>query len=158
VIGQCYCQHIDPAEWHEKEQTWEEPRFFYRVPTRLAMHNPLTYNEDVSLAMMEAKSKGYFIKPNALILLKSGLFRGEILIEINRPGDEKDPDCLRLQGNFYTFVSDAPFTRMGEVMDRILRHLKKKGRTVRDFYLRLITCPLCTGDKGYNTVIMTHLK
>lgn len=155
--GKCYCQQIDSTGWHKKILTWESPRFFYRFPTRLVMHNPITYNEDISLAMMEAKSKGYLPKPDPLILLRSGIFRGEVLIEISPPGVQGGDRCLRLQGSFYTYVSDAPFTRMGGVIDELLRRLKKEGKKVRELYLCPITCPLCTGSKGYRTAILAHL-
>lgn len=158
MFEKCYCQQIDPNEWHEKFQTWENPRFFYRFPTRLFMHNPITYNADISLGMMEAKSKGYLPKPNPLLLLRSGIFRGEVLIEIAPPRDENWSKCLRLQGSFYSYISDAPFTRMGSVIEEITRHLKKEKKRVGEIYLCPLTCPLCAGIKGYSTAILAHLK
>jgi len=169
MFNRCYCQNLNPAEWHEKEHIWEQPRFFYRVTTRMALHSPLTYNEDISRAMIEAKGKGYIVKPGSLILLKSGLFRGEIFLEVQLPqlpqkkrGNDKDQDgapesCCRLQGLFYTIVSGAPLFQMGTVIEELLRDLKKKGKRVQDLYLCLSSCPLCGKEKGNKTVVIAHL-
>ena len=82
MIEHCHCQKINPADWHEKTFTWGKPRFFYRVTTRMAFHQPFSYHEDIALALAKARSEGHIINENALILPKSGLFKGEILIEI----------------------------------------------------------------------------
>ena len=82
MLKGCYCQPMDTEDWQEKEFFWEQPRYFYRVTTRMALHSPISYSEDVAMAMMQAKTQGYVIKQNPLILLKSGLFRGEIFLEI----------------------------------------------------------------------------
>ena len=165
MLTGCYCQLMDSETWHDQESFWEQPRYFYRVTTRMALHSPITYPEDIARAMMEAKTQGYIINPNPLILLKSGLFRGEIFLEVNPPGDlancQEDVDkasCRKLQGTFYTVVTKAPPFQMGTVVDKLMRDLKKKGRKVRDLYLCLAHCPACNKDKGNQTVIFAHLE
>lgn len=158
MFKHCYCQNLDAAGWHEVEQKWDQPRYFYRVTTRMAFHNPFTYNEDISRAMMEAKGNGYLIKPDFLILLKSGLFRGEIFLEVLPPRDERTEPCHKLAGTFYTYTTQTPLSQMGELIDRILRDLKKKGRKAQDIYLCLVTCPLCIREKGNKTMIMVNLQ
>ncbi len=165
MFGACYCQKLEPEDWHEREHRWEEPRFFYHVPTRMALHNPLAYNEDISRAMTEAKGKGYIVAPDALILLKSGLFRGEIFLEVRLPQGMQDrhrtgpppASCRRLRGRFYTIVSGAPLSKMGAVIEKLLADLKKKGERVEDLYLCLGSCPLCSREKGNLTAIIAQL-
>jgi hypothetical protein len=158
----CHCQKLNTEDWHEKEHLWEEPRFFYRVTTRMAFHQPFSYNEDIALAMAEASSKGYIVKQNALALLKSGLFKGELFVEIHPPrdneGHKKDISCLQLQGRFYSIVVQSPLMRMGKDIDRLTRELKKNGKNVKGIYLCLITCPSCIKEKGNQTVIIAHLQ
>lgn len=159
MFEKCYCQQLDPEEWHERFHKWEDPRFFYRFPTRLVMHNPITYNADISLGMMEAKSKGFLLKAAPLLLLRSGIFRGEVLIEIAPPKEDADrSNCLRLQGSFYSRISHAPFTRMGSVLEEIGRFLQREKKRVKEFYLCPLTCPICAGAKGYSTAIIAQLK
>lgn len=165
MLMDCYCQSMDTETWQDNECLWEQSRYFYRVTTRLALHSPITYSEDVSRAMMEAKTQGYIIKQGPLILLKSGLFRGEIFLEINPPGDPADcreqsdnASCRKLQGAFYTVITKAPPFQMGDAVDKLARDLKKKGRKVRDLYLCLANCPACSKEKGNRTVIFAHLE
>lgn len=164
MFKSCYCQIMNDDAWQQKERFWEEPRFFFRVTARMALHSPITYNEDISRAMMEAKTRGCIIKPNPLILLKSGLFRGEILLEINKPADtvsrreDGNGPCHKLQGAFYTVVTKSPPFQMGSVIDKLIRDMKKKGRKVRDIYLCLANCPSCSKEKGNHTVIFAHLE
>jgi hypothetical protein len=161
MIEHCHCQQINPEDWHEKDHCWEKPRFFYRVTTRMAFHEPFSYHEDIALAMVEARSKGYIIKEDAVILLKSGLFRGEILIEIQpfkgKERRKQDASCLELQGRFYSRVAQAPLMRMGKDIDKLTRDLKKKGENVQGLYLCLITCPSCVREKGNQTIVIAHL-
>ncbi|MGB4504530.1 MAG: hydrolase [Syntrophaceticus sp.] len=161
MIEHCHCQKINPEDWHEKEHFWETPRFFYRVTTRMAFHQPLSYHEDIAMAMAKANSKGYIIKENAMVLLKSGLFRGELLVEIQPPKSKelykKDTACLQLQGRFYSRVAQAPLMRLGKDIDKLTRDLKKREEQVQDLYLCLITCPSCVREKGNQTVIIAHL-
>jgi hypothetical protein len=162
MLKGCYCQSMDTETWQGNECFWEQPRYFYRVTTRVALHSPITYSEDVSRAMMEAKTQGYIIKQDPLILLKSGLFRGDIFLEINPPEDSADcrgnASCLKLQGAFYTVITKTPPFQMGTVVDKLARDLKKKGRKVRDLYLCLANCPACSKEKGNRTVIFAHLE
>jgi hypothetical protein len=165
MLKSCYCQSMDSETWQDKECFWEQSRYFYHVTTRMVLHSPITYSEDISRAMMEATTQGYIIKQDPLILLKSGLFRGEIFLEINPPGDpaacREDGDnsaCRKLQGAFYTVITKAPPFQMGTVVDKLLRDLKKKGRKVRDLYLCLANCPSCSKERGNQTVIFAHLE
>lgn len=157
MIKHCHCQKINPEDWDEKEHYWENPRFFYRVTTRMAFHQPFSYPEDISLAMVKARSKGYIIKEDAMILLKSGLFRGELLVEIQPPQNEPDPACLQLQGRLFSRVAQVPLMQMGKDIDRLTRDLKKKGGKIQNLYLCLLTCPSCVSEKGNLTVIIAHL-
>jgi hypothetical protein len=165
MLTGCYCQSMDTETWQDRECFWEEPRYFYRVATRLALHSPIAYSEDVSRAMMEAKTQGHIIKQDPLILLKSGLFRGDIFLEVNPPGDQADcrefsgnVPYRKLQGAFYTVITKAPPFQMGAVVDKLVRDLKKKGRKVGDLYLCLANCPSCSKEKGNRTVIFAHLE
>lgn len=162
MVEHCYCQKINPQDYHEKEHLWKQPRFFYRVTTRMAFHQPFTYNEDIPMAMAESSSKGYVVKENPLILLKSGLFRGELFVEIQPPRDNKecgqDDSCRQLQGRFYSTVVQSPSTRMGKDIDRVMRELKKNGKKVKDIYLCLLTCPACVRKKENQTMIIAHLQ
>jgi hypothetical protein len=163
MLGHCYCQELDPMDWHEKEQGWSEGRYFYLVTTRMALHSPLTYNEDISRAMMEAKCKGYLIKPGGLILLKSGLFRGEIFIEINPPREDvvqndTTKSTRKLEGKFYSVVTALPLSQMGKMVEKLNHDLKKKGKQAQDFYLCLVVCPQCTREKGNQSVVLVHIK
>ncbi len=165
MLKGCYCQPLDPLDWQEKEYFLEKPRYFYRVTTRMALHSPISYPEDVAMGMVEAKTRGYIIKQDPLILLKSGLFRGEIFVEINPPGVPDgfgegggNASCRSLQGAFYTVVTKAPPFQMGTVIDKLIRNLKKKGHKVSDLYLCLVNCPSCSKEKGHQTVIFAHLE
>ena len=165
MLKGCYCQTMDSEDLQDKELFWEQPRYFYRVTTRMALHSPISYPEDVAMAMMQAKTQGYIIKQNPLILLRSGLFRGEVFLEISPPGKSADcpedgnsASCRKLQGTFYTVVTKAPPFQMGTVIDKLTRNLKKKGRKVRDLYLCLINCPSCSKERGHQTVIFAHLE
>jgi hypothetical protein len=165
MLKGCCCQSMDTDVWQDKECFWDQPRYFYRVTTRLALHSPITYSEDIATAMLEAKTKGYIAKRDPLILLKSGLFRGEIFLEVNPPDDPADCRELsdntsyrKLQGAFYTVITKAPPFQMGTVVDKLVRDLKKKGRKVRDLYLCLANCPTCSKEKGNRTVIFAHLE
>ncbi|MFY9432475.1 MAG: hydrolase, partial [Thermacetogeniaceae bacterium] len=134
-----------------------KPRFFYRVTTRMAFHQPFSYCEDIALALAKARSKGHIIKENALILLKSGLFRGEILIEIQPQDPTEDSSILQLEGRFYSVVSQLPLMQMGKEIDKLTRDLKKRGDKIKGLYLCLITCPQCAREKGNQTIIIAHL-
>ncbi len=163
MLGRCYCQLMDTDAWHEKELFWEQPRYFYRVTTRMVLHSPLTYTEDIAGAMTEAKSRGLIIQPGALVLLKSGLFRGEIFLEVNPPQNpsecrDEGSSCRKLQGTFYTVVTKTPLFQMGAAVDKLIRDLKKKGKRVHDLYLCLAFCPSCSKEKGNKTVIFAHLE
>ncbi len=165
MLKGCYCQMMEMEAWHEKESYWAQPRYFYRISTRMVLHSPLTYSEDISRAMIEAKTQGYIVKSSPLILLKSGLFRGEILLEVSSPqnlsncqDDSENSSCLRLQGAFYTVVTKSPLFKMGTVIDKMMRDLKKKGRKVLDLYLCLTNCPSCSKEKGNQTVIFAYLE
>ncbi len=161
MIEHCHCQKINPADWHEKNFFWEKPRFFYRVTTRMAFHQPFSYHEDIAHAMAKARSKGFIINDDALILLKSGLFRGEILIEIQSTQKQARPNnnssVLQLDGGFYAVVSQVPLMQMGKEIDKLTRDLKKRGEKVKNLYLCLLTCPLCAREKGNQTIIIAHL-
>ncbi len=157
----CHCQDLNPEEWDEKEYSWDNPRFFYRITTRMAFNQPFSYYEDVAIAIDAACKEGYTVADNPLLLLKSGLFKGEILVEIELPNGEickESPYCLVLLGRFFSRISSAPLLRIGKEIDRLTRDLTKKGETVQGLYLSLLTCPPCARKKGNQTIIIADLQ
>ncbi len=154
---QCCCQAPDPA-WEDNYITWEAPRFFWRTPTRLFLHRPLTYNEDVVRAAVEAKTRGLVVAPRGLVLLKSGLFGGEVLLEVQPPPRALRDERLRaLEGRFYVALTPAPWHLMGEELERALRRLRKARERTGEIFLCLLTCPACRPAKGDRTAVLVHL-
>jgi hypothetical protein len=154
---------MEDGVWQDQVCFWEQPRYFFHATTRMALHSPISYGEDVSKAMMEANLQGYIIKQEPLILLKSGLFRGELFLEITPPeakcrDENSKTSCRKLEGAFYTTITKAPPFQMGTVIDKLNRELKKQGHKVHDLYLCLANCPSCSKEKGNRTVIFAHLE
>ncbi len=146
------CLVIEDSDWDEKEFLWEKT--FYVIGTPMVFHIPIRIGRDFERAVAGAKSRGYGVADHPMILNEDGLFRGKVLVEVEG-ADESDPNVLKLEGaKIRSRVTDRPWKEMGRVAKRFVTDL---GQSPRAFYFWYTTCPECSKERGYKTVMLARI-
>ncbi len=148
----CGCPEIDEAEWELQEHDWAG-RTFYAVPTPMVLHIPVGMAKSIQQMMAEVKAKGYRLAEPPRILVRDGLFRGEVMVEIEPP-TVPDPRVKTFPaGRLLSIVHPGPWKRLGTGLADLEKHTKQKPRTVYFWY---VACPECRKARGERTVILAY--
>jgi hypothetical protein len=70
-------------------------------------------------------------------------------VEHDVPGQE----MVRLSGGFLTTVFDGPYKELPRWHERVVQHVKPRGKKTDNVYFFYTTCPRCAKTYGNNCVI-----
>ena len=150
---ECNCPEIDGQAFEGVEEDWSD-RAFYVRNTPLVFHIPIRIGRDIQKLISEAKSKGYEWDDTSRFMQKDALFKGQVLLEIRNP-QEEDPNVLvmpeetQVQGTFF----NGPWSRLGTPTRDLINTMAAKGRKAKEVYCWYLTCPVCSKERGYQTVV-----
>ncbi len=97
----------DPKQWEDAEFDWD-PKTLYSISMNVFFGKPSKLFENVQQLRAEIDSKGYVIKPEAMLLMEVDLFKGKLHIEIEKPR-EYDANVSTLEkSKLFTAVHNGP--------------------------------------------------
>lgn len=153
-MAHCGCPDINEEEWQMKEHNWEG-RTFYVVPTLTILHIPVGIAKSIQQMMREIKEKGYRIVEPARILSRDGLFRGDVMVEIEPPS-QRDPRVKTFgAGRVLSVVHPGPWKRLSAAAAELMRQTKQKPTAMYFWY---VSCPECRKTRGEQTVVFAYYQ
>ncbi|MCL4535815.1 MAG: hypothetical protein M1370_11735 [Bacteroidetes bacterium] len=151
-MPECGCPDIDDDEWQLKEHNWQG-KAFYVVPTMTLLHIPVGMANSIQQMMREVKEKGYRLVEPARILSRDGLFRADVMVEIEPPS-QPDPRVKTFGGGrLLSIVHPGPWKRLGTGAAELMRQTRQKPRAMYFWY---VACPECRKIRGEKTVIFAY--
>ncbi len=151
-VAECGCPEIEAEDWEIREERWEG-RTFYSLPTPMVMHVPIRLQATLDQIRVDIERKGYTIVRPAYPLVKDGILRGAVLLEIEPPANE-DPRVVRFGGErIISIVHPGPWKRLGTGVAELTRHTKQKPKAI---YCLYAACPQCRQTRGEKAIIYAH--
>lgn len=156
-MAECYCVNIEDTEWDRQEFSWQN-KYFYTLPIKMFFNVPVGLDMKTSWLMQRIKSSGYALDYPVKMFLQVGRFKGNLMVETTNPKEE-DPNIRMIkQASGTTYISRQPFNKIKKDVAKIILNLRRKKIEVKNIYLWYVNCPMCTGRKGYKTVIFAQTK
>lgn len=108
---------------------------------------------------MAVESSGYKIKGKEIVIQEDAAFRGRIMIEIENPKVEHR-NILKLKpgAKVYTTIFTEPWNKLARGVHKAVKKLDKQKMTVTKVFFMYLTCPVCSQEKGYKTIIVCKVK
>lgn len=151
-MADCGCPDIVTEDWELTEHDWGG-RTFYTVPTTMLFHIPVGFVKSIDRLMNEIKAKAYRPATPPRVLCQDGLFRGQVLMEIEPPA-QVDPQVWTFPaGRLVSTVHPGPWKRMGVAVADLRRHTHANPRALYTWY---VACPECRKERGERAVVFAY--
>ena len=97
---------------------------------------------------------------DAMILIGSGRFRREILIELDNLETIPDNKRIFAPGGFsFTKIYEAPWGQMRNLMTEFeTQATARYGRRPDKTWVWYLTCQICTTERNFETLFVAHYK
>ncbi len=155
--GSCDCPLLDPEDWHEVESDWHDIAFV-KTSTNAVAGVPVGFNGTRDELRKKAASIGATVPEDAMLLLGSGKFRRPVMLEVEA-GDDLRKGVERPGGVAYTRMVPAPWGEMGKQMEITIKEARERmGRDPDDTWVWYLTCGICSGPRGFETLFVAHFK
>ena len=155
----CKCPILDPEEWNAIESDWNDIRFL-RGAAFAIFGVPLRFGATRNALIKTAKKLSGKLPEDAMILIGSGRFRREILIELDN--HKKIPDNKRIfePGGFsFTRIYEAPWGQMRNLMTGFENQATTRyGRKPDQTWVWYLTCQICTTARNFETLFVAHYR
>ena len=152
-MANCNCPAVDGTQFDGKEADWSGKAFFF-TKTPLLFHIPIRIGKDIPKVIEQAKAKGYAFGDEAMLMQQDGLFSGKVLLEIEKP-ETVDPNVMtmpagtRATGSYFL----GPWSKLSGPSQKLCGALKAQGKQAKAVYFWYLTCPECSKERGYQTVL-----
>lgn len=150
-IASCICELIAPGDWEGKELTWKD-KLFVKDHVTSVFHVPLNYGAKMNKNMARIKAAGAELKPPLVLTDEKSIWGADIYIAVTK--DVPGAQITKLSGTFITKVFEGPYSRAGDWMEEMKRHVAGKGRTPVKVYCFYTACPKCAKEFGKNFVVL----
>jgi hypothetical protein len=156
-MADCSCPRIVDSRWQDREHDWNGKSFF-STPIGMFMHVPFRISSDIKAASERIREKGLSYSSPLMILSRDALFRGELLVGVDTPA-EPDPDVLTFEDTtVFSRIYEGKWRDIASPTRRLVKDLALEGRKVDAVYYWYITCSICSGERGFRTVIFARLS
>ncbi|AZR73407.1 hypothetical protein BBF96_08435 [Anoxybacter fermentans] len=123
----------DQSDWDNKELIWDR-KAFYVIKTPTIFDLPVGLEQNIKKAFRLAREEGYQIPSHPIILMRSGLFYGEVLVEISgivTPGGN-----IRIFNDVSVYTTRPGKSRkeLKKNARKLLRKLRKEGKKFTHIY------------------------
>lgn len=152
----CSCPRIDDSAWQDREHDWGG-KSFYRRRTPMFMHVPFRIGKDIAAAADDAARRGHDLSRPLMVLSRDGLFRGEVLLGIEKPIADSDVIILP-PTRVYSRIYEGKWRDIAKPTRELIKYLKGQGKIVQAVYYWYITCSVCSINRGYRTVIFAQFQ
>jgi hypothetical protein len=153
---ECDCPRLDPDDWHQVESDWSDITFL-KGSSSAVLGVPTGFQGTVGELESRATELGATVPEDAMALLGSGQFRRPVWLEVEDAPDHKD--IVRPGGVAYTRLVEAPLGTMGKlVREAEMEARVKYGRAPDSTWLWYLTCRVCSKERNFETLIVSHYR
>ena len=155
----CKCPRLDPDEWNAIESDWNDIRFLRGAAPAL-FGVPLRFEATRNTLVKTAKQLSGKLPEDAMILIGSGRFRREILIELDNLETIPDNKRIFAPGGFsFSKIYEAPWGQMRNLMTEFeTQATARYGRRPDKTWVWYLTCQICTTERNFETLFVAHYK
>ena len=145
------CPPFPPAEWQEREVTWEDHPFVKEHVVSF-FHIPLNMGRAVVRAKEKIDAAGASPEHPLWLAVENSLWGSELYVDVTRP--VPGATLATLSGRFLTKVYDGPFGDIPLWTEDMKGYVERKGHTLDKLYFAYTTCPRCAKVYGHNYVVL----
>lgn len=155
----CQCSKVKESEWDMKDHKWKE-KYFYVVKQPCFFYKPLNIEKTFDKLFIGANVWDLvWNKKSPLILMKSGMFRSKLMLEVKKPKHPNKHIQVFKNAVFRTRIHRGEWNKIGRTISLMRKKLKKNRRKIKAIYFWYLTCPDCTkNNKKHQTVVFARTR
>ncbi len=148
----------DLAQWEDGSFEWNVKTFYF-VPLMVILSKPQKVFETAQRLRAEVESKGYTVKPDAIVLMEISAFKGRMMVEINKP-DVYDASVYQLENSkMYTTVHHGPMKTVKQTANALKAHVEStKGvQPTTVYFWDFRHGPTLSGGRADKVVVLARI-
>ena len=145
------CPRFNPKPWDGKVSTWKNKRFVKdRVFTLFNI--PINFGGVITKLWKKIDAAGAEMPDYMGLSDHTSMFNMDIYVAVDR----KIPDAenVTMSGKFLSKVYEGPYQDTGKWCKDFGKYAKKKGLSIKKWYMWYTTCPSCAKHYGKNYVVI----
>lgn len=157
TAAECICPRLDRSDWHRVESDWSDITFL-TGSVGAAMGVPIGWRGVRARLHTQATQLGATVPEDAMLLLGEGKLRRPVMLEVEYAGPPRK-EIARPGGVAYSCLESAPLGQMKRVVAETVADARQRyGRRPDTTWLWYLTCHVCSGDRDFETLIVTHFR
>ena len=155
ALVECDCPRLEQDDWHEVESDWSDVQFV-RTAIAAVAGVPFRFNRVRARLERLAWEAGATVPTDAMLLLGPGRFRRQVLLEVE--GAERSAKSVYEPGGIaYSRLVPAPWGEMRRALNDTAETARARyGRAPDHTWVWYLTCPVCSGDRDFETLFVAH--
>lgn len=154
-MGADCCPPFKPKAWDGKILKWKDKRFV-KGKVFTVFHIPVNFGKVIARLNAKVGAAGAKVPGWLCLSDHTSKWNMDLYLAVDKevPGLEN----LKMSGKFLSKVYDGPYQDTGKWCDDFREYAKKKGLTVKRWFMWYTTCPKCAKKYGKNyTVIIAEV-
>jgi hypothetical protein len=145
------CPLLDPAQWDEKEFSWEN-KIFVKTRVFCILNMPLNFGGKMRKLVPLIEKAGSAMSDGMVLSEHTSSWNMNLYIAVDKvvPGTEH----ATISGRFISKVYEGPFQNAGKWMKDFSSFILDKGLQTKKLYLWYTACPKCSRKFGKNYVVL----
>jgi len=145
------CPKFDPKPWDGKILAWKNKKFVKdRVFTLFNI--PINFGGVITKLWKKIEAAGAEMPDYMGLSDHTSMWNMDIYVAV----DKKIPDAenVTISGKFLSKVYEGPYQDTGKWCRDFEKYAKKKGLSIKKWYMWYTTCPSCAKHYGKNYVVI----
>ena len=151
----CGCPVIDRDEWEGRALDWTEKTFFFEK-VRFLFNVAINLEQQGQRAAEQIDAAGYMLEEPMMTLIEEGRFSGGVYVAVVPP-DRPDPHVVTLgSAPIHAMLYETKTPAIGPGVKAIRARLAKQGKKVVRVFVWHVTCPECSKNEGFKSLMLAQ--
>lgn len=145
------CPEFNPTNWDDKFIEWKDKKF---IKDKIAtfFYIPLNFGQVMKRVDAKVTKNGATIEDNLCLSNHTSKWNMDIYLAVDK--EIPTANNTTLSGNFYSKVYEGAFSDTEKWSKDFKDIIKKKGLSIKKWYMWYTTCPKCAKKYGKNYVVI----
>lgn len=145
------CPRFNPKPWDGNVFTWRDKKFI-KARVLCLFHIPLNFGSVITALNKKVDASGAKVKDWMCLSDDTSMWNMDIFLAVDKevPGLQN----VTISGKFLSKTYEGPFQDTGKWCKDFEAYARKKGFSIKRWFMWYTTCPKCAKKYGKNPVVI----
>lgn len=145
------CPKFDPTNWQDQLWNWDNKKFI-KDSVCTFFYVPLNFGRVMRRLDQKTRASGIEIPDYLCLSDHTSKWNMDVYLAVDK--EVSDATNISISGTFFTRVYEGPFRDTDKWCKDYEEQVRKRGLTIKKWYMWYTTCPKCAKKYGKNYVVI----